>query len=106
MGAGIAGLGLAARLATEGRPFLVLERADRVEGTWRDNNYPGCGCDVPSHSFDPSPPVWSRVYPSRDEVDANLVAFVDRTGIRPAHSSPHHGDLGRLGRRPLGRHHR
>ena len=27
--------------------FVVLERADDVGGTWRDNTYPGCACDVP-----------------------------------------------------------
>lgn len=28
--------------------FVVLERAADVGGTWRDNSYPGCACDVPS----------------------------------------------------------
>ena len=27
--------------------FVVLERADELGGTWRDNTYPGCACDVP-----------------------------------------------------------
>jgi cation diffusion facilitator CzcD-associated flavoprotein CzcO len=39
--------------------FTILEKADRVGGTWRDNTYPGAACDVPlshlySYSFEPN----------------------------------------------------
>ena len=48
IGSGFAGLGMAIRLKQEGiEDFAVLERADDVGGTWRDNTYPGCACDVP-----------------------------------------------------------
>ena len=62
--AGFAGLGMAIRLKRSGiEDFVVLERADDVGGTWRDNTYPGCQCDVPSHlysfSFAPNP-EWTR----------------------------------------------
>src|SRR5947209_20204605 len=37
------------------RRIVVLERAETLGGTWRDNHYPGCACDVPtplySYSF-------------------------------------------------------
>ena len=72
VGAGFSGLGMAIRLVQAGiDDFVVLERADDVGGTWRDNTYPGCACDVPSHlysfSFAPNPD-WSRTYspPGRD----------------------------------------
>jgi cation diffusion facilitator CzcD-associated flavoprotein CzcO len=43
IGAGFSGIGMAARLLKEGiDDFVVLERADEVGGTWRDNTYPGC----------------------------------------------------------------
>ncbi|WP_241665651.1 flavin-containing monooxygenase [Prescottella subtropica] len=49
VGAGFAGLGTALDLARSGdRDFVVLERSDAVGGTWRQNIYPGCACDVPS----------------------------------------------------------
>src|SRR5438552_1836464 len=49
IGSGFGGLGAAVRLRREGvTDFVVLERADSVGGTWRDNSYPGCACDVPS----------------------------------------------------------
>ena len=42
IGAGFAGLGMAIRLKQAGiDDFVILERADDVGGTWRDNSYPG-----------------------------------------------------------------
>ena len=50
IGAGFGGLGLAIQLRKAGiEGFLILEKADEVGGTWRDNRYPGVACDVPSH---------------------------------------------------------
>src|SRR5690348_11793031 len=67
LGTGFAGLGMAIRLKQRGfSDFLVIERADDLGGTWRDNTYPGCACDIPSHlysfSFAPNP-NWSHQYP-------------------------------------------
>jgi cation diffusion facilitator CzcD-associated flavoprotein CzcO len=72
IGAGFAGLGAAVRLKQRGQTsFLVFERAAEVGGTWRDNVYPGCACDVPSHlyslSFAPNP-NWSRMYSTQPEI--------------------------------------
>jgi cation diffusion facilitator CzcD-associated flavoprotein CzcO len=50
IGSGFGGLGAAIRLKQEGvEDFLVFERAGEVGGTWRDNSYPACACDVQSH---------------------------------------------------------
>jgi cation diffusion facilitator CzcD-associated flavoprotein CzcO len=66
VGAGFSGLALAMRLLEQGMDdFVVLERADDVGGTWRDNTDPGCACDVPSHLYSWSfelNPDWSRTY--------------------------------------------
>lgn len=55
--------------------FVLLERASDVGGTWRDNTYPGCACDVPSHlysfSFEANPD-WSRMYAPQPEIYAYL----------------------------------
>src|SRR3546814_5684477 len=49
VGAGMSGLLAAIRLKQRGIDDLViLEKGDGVGGTWRDNAYPGCACDVPS----------------------------------------------------------
>jgi cation diffusion facilitator CzcD-associated flavoprotein CzcO len=86
VGSGFAGIGLAARLKQEDvEDFVVLERADRVGGTWRDNHYPGVACDVESHlysySFAPNP-RWSRQFAPQSEILAYLEDCVDRFGIR------------------------
>src|SRR5213595_3510418 len=72
IGSGFSGLAMAAELKRSGHDdFLILERADDVAGTWRDNTYPGCACDVPSHlysySFAPNPD-WSHAYGRRKEI--------------------------------------
>ena len=52
VGAGFSGLGMAIKLRQEGEfDFTVLERASDIGGTGRDNTYPGCRCDVPSHLY-------------------------------------------------------
>lgn len=87
IGAGFAGLGMATLLARRGREsFVVLERADAVGGTWRDNTYPGIACDIPAHlySFSFRPPVdWRSVYPSGAEIRRYLEQTVDDEGLRP-----------------------
>jgi cation diffusion facilitator CzcD-associated flavoprotein CzcO len=86
VGAGFAGLGAAIRLKQQGyADFVVLERASALGGTWRDNSYPGCACDVPSHlysfSFAPNP-AWSRTFSSQQEIWNYLEACADRFGVR------------------------
>jgi cation diffusion facilitator CzcD-associated flavoprotein CzcO len=59
VGSGFSGLCMAIRLKQAGeQSFILLEKADAIGGTWRDNDYPGCACDVPSHlysfSFEPN----------------------------------------------------
>jgi cation diffusion facilitator CzcD-associated flavoprotein CzcO len=87
LGTGFAGLGLAIRLKARGEhDFVVLERGSEVGGTWRDNTYPGCQCDIPSHlysfSFAPNPD-WSRLFPTQPEIWDYLRGCADRYGIRP-----------------------
>lgn len=72
VGAGIAGIGLALRLAAEGiDDVVVLERRSGVGGTWHDNVYPGVACDIPAHLYSYSfaaKPDWSRRFPSGAEI--------------------------------------
>ena len=80
IGAGFAGLGMATQLARRGREsFVVLERADGVGGTWRDNTYPGIACDIPAHlySFSFRPPAdWSARFPRGAEIRSYLEQIV------------------------------
>ncbi|WP_435241892.1 flavin-containing monooxygenase [Streptomyces cucumeris] len=87
IGSGFGGLGAAVRLRRAGiTDFVILERADAVGGTWRDNSYPGCACDVPSHlysfSFAPNPD-WPRNFSGQPHIRAYLERVTDTFGLRP-----------------------
>ncbi|HYF47237.1 MAG TPA: NAD(P)/FAD-dependent oxidoreductase, partial [Acidimicrobiales bacterium] len=87
VGSGFSGIGLAHGLKQRGiDDFVILERGADVGGTWRDNTYPGCQCDVPSHlysfSFAPNPD-WSRTYSTQPEIQAYLRTCADDFGLRP-----------------------
>jgi cation diffusion facilitator CzcD-associated flavoprotein CzcO len=86
VGSGFAGLGAAVRLREAGREdFMILEKGDTLGGTWRDNTYPGCACDVQSHlysfSFAPNP-NWTRTFARQPEIRAYLERVADRFGLR------------------------
>jgi cation diffusion facilitator CzcD-associated flavoprotein CzcO len=87
LGSGFSGIGMAVRLLEAGlRDVVVLERADALGGTWRDNTYPGCACDVPSHlysfSFAPNPD-WSHSFSRQPEIRAYLEDVAQRFGVLP-----------------------
>jgi cation diffusion facilitator CzcD-associated flavoprotein CzcO len=87
IGSGFSGLGAAIRLKQDGvNDFVVLERAADVGGTWRDNRYPGCACDVPSHlysfSFAPNPD-WSKAFSPQPEILSYLRSCAREYGILP-----------------------
>jgi cation diffusion facilitator CzcD-associated flavoprotein CzcO len=87
VGSGFSGIGMAVGLLEDGeRNFVILETADDIGGTWRDNVYPGCACDVPSHmysfSFAPNPD-WSRSFATQPEIWAYQQRVVERFGLRP-----------------------
>src|SRR5581483_9503986 len=74
VGAGMSGLCQAILLDRAGfGDVTVLEKSNRLGGTWRDNRYPGLTCDVPSHlyqySFDLNP-SWSRFFSPGPEIQA------------------------------------
>jgi cation diffusion facilitator CzcD-associated flavoprotein CzcO len=87
VGTGFSGLGTAIRLRRSGTSdFVVLERGDDVGGTWRDNSYPGCACDVPSHlySFSFAPNAdWTRSFSGQPEIQAYIQRTARETGVLP-----------------------
>lgn len=87
IGAGFAGLAAAHHLLkAQKTPLVIFERANEVGGTWRENIYPGCACDVSSHlysfSFAPNPD-WSRMYSNQAEIQDYLIKTTDNLGLRP-----------------------
>lgn len=72
IGSGFGGLAMAIRLIQANiHDFIILEKADDVGGTWRENQYPGAACDVQSHmyslSFAPKTD-WSKRYAEAPEI--------------------------------------
>jgi cation diffusion facilitator CzcD-associated flavoprotein CzcO len=87
VGAGFTGVGAAIKLREAGvHDFAILERGDRVGGTWRDNTYPGAACDVPSLLYSYSfvrNPSWSRAYSPADEICRHIEDMVSNSGLEP-----------------------
>lgn len=80
VGAGAAGLEIAYKVQRqmENISFEIFEKNDDVGGTWLENRYPGCTCDIPSHSYQWSfwrSPNWSHYYSSSEEIWKYLKAF-------------------------------
>lgn len=87
VGSGFSGINMGISLKRVGfENFLILERAEDVGGTWRDNTYPGCACDVPSHlysySFEPNPD-WSSVFSGSAEIQAYIQHCARKYGLDP-----------------------
>jgi cation diffusion facilitator CzcD-associated flavoprotein CzcO len=85
IGGGLSGIGATAMLRRAGiGDVVVFERAHEVGGTWRDNTYPGCACDVPSalYSFSFAPnPAWGRLYAPQPEIQAYARRLAREHGV-------------------------
>ncbi|KAJ3505848.1 hypothetical protein NLJ89_g7199 [Agrocybe chaxingu] len=83
IGAGASGLLLAYKLQRSFESFelILYEKNPVVSGTWYENKYPGCACDVASHtytwSFEPST-KWSSVYAGSDEIFDYFKSFAEK----------------------------
>lgn len=86
VGAGISGIAAAIKLSEAGLDnFKIIEKAAQVGGTWRENTYPGCGCDVPSalysYSFAPSS-KWSHLFAKQPEILSYLQEVSETYGVQ------------------------
>lgn len=86
VGAGFAGLCAAIRLQEAGvEDFVLLERADDIGGTWRDNRYPGVAVDIPSMMYQFSfaqTGKWRRVFAKGAEVKEYIDELADAYDLR------------------------
>lgn len=87
LGAGMSGLCMGIALKQAGiHSFTLYEKSDGVGGTWRDNTYPGAGCDVPSHLYSYSFERrwdWSRVFAEQPEILRYFEDCATKYGLRP-----------------------
>ncbi|HEV7850932.1 MAG TPA: NAD(P)/FAD-dependent oxidoreductase [Mycobacterium sp.] len=85
IGTGFSGLGMGIALKKQGVDFLILEKADDVGGTWRDNTYPGAACDVPSHLYSFSFALksdWPHVFSYQPDILTYLKGVADKYGLK------------------------
>ncbi|KAF5316157.1 hypothetical protein D9619_006298 [Psilocybe cf. subviscida] len=87
IGAGASGLLLAYKMqrSFENFELVIYDKNDAVSGTWYENKYPGCACDIPAHvytyTFEPNPD-WSSVYAGSDEIFQYFERFADKYNLR------------------------
>jgi cation diffusion facilitator CzcD-associated flavoprotein CzcO len=87
IGAGLGGVCAGIHLSRAGIDnFTILEREKEPGGTWRDNIYPGCACDVPvalyQFSFAPSL-HWRHVFPRVGEMQEYVRQLIANFGLAP-----------------------
>ncbi|MFC9438777.1 flavin-containing monooxygenase [Nocardia sp. NPDC057030] len=87
VGSGFSGLGMGIALDKAGlEDYLIVEQAGEIGGTWRDNTYPGCACDIPSHlysySFEPRTD-WQRLFSGQPEIFDYLREVAEKYRLRP-----------------------
>ncbi|MFF5991783.1 flavin-containing monooxygenase [Prauserella flavalba] len=85
VGAGFGGVATAIELRRSGlHDFVVLEKAEDLGGVWRENTYPGSGCDVPSplYSYSYARNLrWPRRYAAQPDIHAYLERTARRFGV-------------------------
>lgn len=87
VGAGFSGIAAAIELRRRGiTDLVILERGSDVGGTWRDNTYPGCACDVQSRIYELAAaphPDWTRTFSGQAEIQAYLRSVVEIHNLDP-----------------------
>ncbi|MEE9254694.1 MAG: NAD(P)/FAD-dependent oxidoreductase [Pseudomonadales bacterium] len=87
IGAGISGICMGIQLKRAGiHNFTIYEKEAALGGTWRDNTYPGCGCDVPSYLYSFSfeqKADWARKFSSQGAILEYLEQCVEKYGLKP-----------------------
>jgi cyclohexanone monooxygenase len=86
VGGGISGIAASVRLRAEAglRDVVLIEKSVALGGTWNDNSYPGCACDIPSslYSFEFAPnPDWTRTFAPQPEILAYVRRTADEHGV-------------------------
>ncbi|TDZ73236.1 FAD-binding monooxygenase moxY [Colletotrichum trifolii] len=96
IGAGASGINmirtLRNTLAASTYEMVIYEKNHDVGGTWFENRYPGCRCDVPSHNYQftwrPNP-EWSSFFAPAAEIEEYLCRICEDEDMRPFIKTSH-----------------
>ncbi|KAJ4252917.1 hypothetical protein NW762_010823 [Fusarium torreyae] len=94
IGAGMSGINMirTLRLHLTDYEHVIYEKNPSIGGTWYENRYPGCKCDVPSHNYQFSwrqNPRWSSFFSSAPEIQAYLCRVCEQEGMYPLIRTQH-----------------
>lgn len=94
IGAGMSGINMirTLRLHLTNFEHVVYEKNPKIGGTWYENRYPGCKCDVPSHNYQFSwrpNPEWSEFFSPAPEIEAYLETVCDEENMRGTIKTEH-----------------
>ncbi|KAK5746487.1 hypothetical protein LTR17_000867 [Elasticomyces elasticus] len=87
VGAGASGIAAAIQLPRHvpNLDLVVYEKNADVGGTWFENRYPGCACDIPAHSYQlsyESKVTWSKFYATAAEILEYWQKVVEKHNVR------------------------
>ncbi|KAH0831531.1 hypothetical protein AYO21_11331 [Fonsecaea monophora] len=87
IGAGASGLNMirSMRKHLENFELTVYEKNPEVGGTWYENRYPGCKCDIPSHNYQFSwrpNPTWSAFFAGAPEIQKYLKTLTEEEQLQ------------------------
>lgn len=82
IGAGASGINMVRTLRRNLTNYehVIYEKNEKVGGTWFENTYPGCRCDVPSHNYQFSwrrNPEWSNFFAPAAEIEQYLTRICE-----------------------------
>ncbi|KAI7364285.1 putative sterigmatocystin biosynthesis monooxygenase [Hortaea werneckii] len=87
IGAGVSGILMAYRLQKDcgNIEHVIYEKNEDIGGTWLENRYPGCACDIPSHAYTYQfalNPDWPRFFSYSPDIWKYLSAVCETFGLR------------------------
>ncbi|OQO13068.1 putative sterigmatocystin biosynthesis monooxygenase stcW [Cryoendolithus antarcticus] len=87
IGGGVSGILMAYQIQklTENVEHVIYEKNEDIAGTWLENRYPGCACDIPSHAYTYNfalNPDWPRFFSYSPDIFKYLEKVVSTFDLR------------------------
>ncbi|RFU32996.1 hypothetical protein B7463_g3335, partial [Scytalidium lignicola] len=94
IGAGASGINMIRTLreSISNYTHVVYEKNPQIGGTWYENRYPGCSCDIPAHNYQFSwrpNPEWSAFFAPAPEIERYLCQVCEEEGLLESIKTSH-----------------